>query len=172
MIFLSKGIAVSERTNHMITHGIRSLDFVIDKYNERLEEGFSLKLAKTMKNIFEQLLKDLSTVLLLADQTFYMPRNRSHIPTWAIAAFGACAGLLIIMALGLILVRRRERGAFKRGQSKDKSDRRWKAGFVGGMYKVPQRQSVGEFRGSGSADYIYSHNVKSTSERRKTLAQA
>ncbi|XP_003374447.1 conserved hypothetical protein [Trichinella spiralis] len=103
--------------------------------------------------IFEQLLKDLSTVLLLADQTFYMPRNRSHIPTWAIAAFGACAGLLIIMALGLILVRRRERGAFKRGQSKDKSDRRWKAGFVG-------------------ADYIYSHNVKSTSERRKTLAQA
>ncbi|KRX79495.1 hypothetical protein T06_12171 [Trichinella sp. T6] len=127
MIFLSKGIAVSERTNHMITHGIRSLDF-----------------------IFEQLLKDLSTVLLLADQTFYMPRNRSHIPTWAIAAFGACAGLLIIMALGLILVRRRERGAFKRGQSKDKSDRRWKAGFVGGMYKVPQRQSVGEFRGSGS----------------------
>ncbi|KAL1242189.1 Triosephosphate isomerase [Trichinella spiralis] len=130
MIFLSKGIAVSERTNHMITHGIRSLDFVIDKYNERLEEGFSLKL------IFEQLLKDLSTVLLLADQTFYMPRNRSHIPTWAIAAFGACAGLLIIMALGLILVRRRERGAFKRGQSKDKSDRRWKAGFVGDVKDV------------------------------------
>ncbi|KRX46136.1 hypothetical protein T05_6178 [Trichinella murrelli] len=113
MIFLSKGIAVSERTNHMITHGIRSLDF-----------------------IFEQLLKDLSTVLLLADQTFYMPRNRSHIPTWAIAAFGACAGLLIIMALGLILVRRRERGAFKRGQSKDKSDRRWKAGFVGDVKDV------------------------------------
>ncbi|CDW53305.1 hypothetical protein TTRE_0000156901 [Trichuris trichiura] len=143
-LFLSAGLTVQERAERLKALDYYSVDQIIQKHNENLENGFPLKA------VLESIIKELGAMLLLADQKIATSSKKGRIPSWAVAAFGTCAGLLVLMALGLLLIRRRERGAFKRGQSKDKTDRRWKAGFVGGMYKVSQRSSFSEGGGISS----------------------
>uniref|UniRef100_A0A5S6Q965 Uncharacterized protein n=1 Tax=Trichuris muris TaxID=70415 RepID=A0A5S6Q965_TRIMR len=130
MLFLSAGHTVQEREERLKSLDYSSLEYIIHKHNENLENGFPLKA------VLENIIKELGSMLLLADQKIAISYKKSRIPSWAVAAFGTCAGLLVLMAFGLLLIRRRERGAFKRGQSKDKTDRRWKAGFVGEVKDV------------------------------------
>ncbi|KFD53700.1 hypothetical protein M514_05405 [Trichuris suis] len=130
MLFLSAGLTVQERAERLKALDYYSLDQIVHKHNENLENGFPLKA------VLESIINELGAMLLLADQKIATSNKKGRIPSWAVAAFGTCAGLLVLMALGLLLIRRRERGAFKRGQSKDKTDRRWKAGFVGDVKDV------------------------------------
>ncbi|KHJ48863.1 hypothetical protein D918_01168 [Trichuris suis] len=181
MLFLSAGLTVQERAERLKALDYYSLDQIVHKHNENLENGFPLKA------VLESIINELGAMLLLADQKIATSNKKGRIPSWAVAAFGTCAGLLVLMALGLLLIRRRERGAFKRGQSKDKTDRRWKAGFVGGMYKVSQRSSFSEGGGISSGDFdkksssaikqsflveaAHSSQSKKSSDRRRTVAQ-
>ncbi len=52
--------------------------------------------------MYERLLDQYAEMLTLADQTWYKPKNRSHVPDWAFMVFAGCAGLLGLMALGCV----------------------------------------------------------------------
>ncbi|KHN81566.1 hypothetical protein Tcan_12034 [Toxocara canis] len=134
-IFVSYGPLVLEKVEALdpeeedfpLKFRVDSLRRIVEAENENLENGYPLKA------VTERLLERFEQTLSRAEEAYSAPRIRHHIPDWAIAVFAACAFLCILMAFGLCLMRTSVRRGSQRGKPADTA-RRWKAGFVGGIY--------------------------------------
>uniref|UniRef100_A0A914WXQ5 Uncharacterized protein n=1 Tax=Plectus sambesii TaxID=2011161 RepID=A0A914WXQ5_9BILA len=142
-IFVSVGSLVQERTDHIVTRETKTLEQLVNALNDKLEHGY------TLNAVYERLLDQYAEMLTLADQTWYKPKNRSHVPDWAFMVFAGCAALLGLMALGLCLMKTGVRRGSQRGKSGTDTQRRWKAGFVGVL--------LGGLRGKGQGGDSHEH---------------
>ncbi|VIO99844.1 Uncharacterized protein BM_BM10741 [Brugia malayi] len=105
-------------------HYFDPLQEIIEAENINFENGYSLKV------VTENLLDRFEATL---SQEYTLPRARSHIPDWAMIVFIICALLCLLMTVGLCLMQTSVRRGSPRGKPAD-TTRRWKAGFVGGMW--------------------------------------
>ncbi|EJW78468.1 hypothetical protein WUBG_10625 [Wuchereria bancrofti] len=105
-------------------HYFDPLQKIIEAENVNFENGYSLKV------VTENLLDRFEATL---SQEYTLPRARSHIPDWAMIVFIICALLCLLMTVGLCLMQTSVRRGSPRGKPAD-TTRRWKAGFVGGMW--------------------------------------
>uniref|UniRef100_A0A915PTG4 Uncharacterized protein n=1 Tax=Setaria digitata TaxID=48799 RepID=A0A915PTG4_9BILA len=103
------------------------LQKIVEAENVNLENGYSLKV------VTENLLEQFEATLSQTDEKYPSPNSRSHIPDWAMVVFIMCALLCLLMTIGLCLMRTSVRRGSPRSKPMD-TTRRWKAGFVGGMW--------------------------------------
>uniref|UniRef100_A0A0R3RMR1 PBPe domain-containing protein n=1 Tax=Elaeophora elaphi TaxID=1147741 RepID=A0A0R3RMR1_9BILA len=105
-------------------HYLDPLQEIVEAENVNFENGYSLKV------VVENLLDRFEAIL---SQEYSLPRARSHIPDWAMIVFIVCALLCLLMTIGLCLMQTSVRRGSPRSKPVD-TTRRWKAGFVGGMW--------------------------------------
>ncbi|KAK0427121.1 hypothetical protein QR680_010072 [Steinernema hermaphroditum] len=135
-IFVSYGSLVSDRVEvldfdheHVLNRSPDSLQKIVNALNTDLSNGYPLK------TVMESLVDQVSEVLISADVNNV--HKIQHIPpTWAIIVFATCGVLCVLMAIGLCLMKSSVRRGPTRGKQMGENPRRWKAGFVGGMWVV------------------------------------
>uniref|UniRef100_A0A1I7YLY1 GPI-anchored protein n=1 Tax=Steinernema glaseri TaxID=37863 RepID=A0A1I7YLY1_9BILA len=136
VIFISYGSLVSDRVEvldfdheHVLNRSPDSLQKIVSALNTDLSNGYPLK------TVLESLVDQVSDALIRADVK-NVHRIQHIPPTWAIIVFATCGVLCVLMAIGLCLMKSSVRRASTRGKQMGENPRRWKAGFVGGMWVV------------------------------------
>ncbi|TKR62908.1 hypothetical protein L596_026810 [Steinernema carpocapsae] len=134
LIFVSYGSLVSDRVEmldfdheHVLNRSPDSLQKIVNALNTDLNHGYPLK------TVMESLVDQVSEALIKAD-TNNVHKIQHIPPTWAIIVFATCGVLCVLMAIGLCLMKSTVRRGPVRGKAVAEAPRRWKAGFVGGMW--------------------------------------
>uniref|UniRef100_A0AC34RNP9 Uncharacterized protein n=1 Tax=Panagrolaimus sp. JU765 TaxID=591449 RepID=A0AC34RNP9_9BILA len=132
-IFVSYGSIVMEKLSNtvdpiMMTIPIDPMRRLVDEANNHLADGYPLN------RVLTNLINKISDFLVKSENHNKMPLHKDHIPFWAWMTFATCGVLCILMGIGLCLLRTTTRRGSQRGKQIIDPGRRWKAGFVGGMW--------------------------------------
>ncbi|KAE9554905.1 hypothetical protein FO519_001870 [Halicephalobus sp. NKZ332] len=133
-IFISYGSTVVEKLSSVLVPyslGESTTDplrMFVDEENDNLDNGYPLN------RVLIDLIMKISDSLNKSEHHQRMPLHKDHIPFWAWMVFAACGVLCIFMGIGLCLIRTTTRRGSQRGKQSVDPGRRWKAGFVGGMW--------------------------------------
>uniref|UniRef100_A0AC35UC60 TPM_phosphatase domain-containing protein n=1 Tax=Rhabditophanes sp. KR3021 TaxID=114890 RepID=A0AC35UC60_9BILA len=134
MIFASFGQAVSDRMDpvnpivksFLMPYQGNALMEVLKVENEKLLNGYPLL------SVIDSLLDSFVQNLTKADDNVGEQKEKTHIPDWAKMVFVGCGLLCLAMAIGLWFKKNTRRSQRGKPNASD-PNRRWKAGFVGGI---------------------------------------
>ena len=124
------------------------LESVLGRVNEALERGVEFRAASV--HLVEEVGEGLALGLSVREQLSRRGRRgRGHVPMWAWAVFLGCGVLLAVLALLSWLLKGGSRlGGQKSaasGGGPSGGDKKWKAGFVGGMFLRRGKQDETDF---------------------------
>jgi len=133
-IFISYGSTVADKLSNIFDpYSLgKSMDdplrIFVNEENDHLAGGYPLN------RVLTNLIVKISDTLKKSEHHQRMPLHKDHIPFWAWVVFAACGVLCILMGIGLCWIRTTTRRGSQRGKQSADPGRRWKAGFVGGMW--------------------------------------